>query len=207
MASVTLIELADAAGPSDPADPAWAGVPATTVPLAAVPLDAQPNAYIRTAWATRPYGRVPTADVAVATAGDRLLVRVSWEGSGEPMGEFPDACAAIFGGDGGPDSPCTMGSAEEPVTVWQWRDRSDLQQGQPAARNLVGRGPGVFRPGATADLDAGAIKEGSRWTVVLSGPRAALDAGGRMAVAVWDGAAEERAGIGAVSAEWTALVR
>ncbi len=209
MVSLTLSDLSGAADPGDPADPAWAGVPAVTVPLAPVPVDAQPNAYIRASWADRPYGRTPTADVAAATVGDRLLLRLSWEGSGEAPGEFPDACGALFPGGQGPALPATMGSAEEPVTLWQWRDRTEAQQqAQPAARHLVARGPGVFRPAAGGgELSAAALRTGGRWAVVLSGPRDVLGDDARVAVAVWDGPSDERAGIGAVSAEWAAVVR
>ena len=204
METLTISEL-DATS-TDPGAPAWDSVPSVTVPLVPVPIDAQPNAYIRAAWKDRGYGRTAAASMALARSGENLLVRLSWEASGPPMGEFPDACAVIFPQGQGPEDPGTMGSHTEPVTVWHWRDRSDVQQALPAARHLVASGPGVFHPAADArDLAASAAFDGTRWSVVVSGPAAALAPGGRVAVAVWDGTNDERAGIGAVSATWTAV--
>jgi DMSO reductase family type II enzyme heme b subunit len=189
-----------------PDDPAWNAAEAVRVPLVPVPVDAQPNAYIRAAWHDRSYGATPSASVAVATHGDRLFVRLEWDGSGPVAGEFPDACAVLFPAGDGPDTPVTMGDHASPVEVWQWRDRLPVQEAIPAVRHLVSTGPGMFRPGAAdADLAAAATVDGTRWSVVLAGPRSALGAPARVAVAVWNGANEERAGIGAVSDEWAAV--
>ncbi len=204
MTDLTALELgAEALAPDDPA---WAAAPPVTVPLVPVPVDAQRNAYVRAAWRDRPYGATLSASVSVATHGDRLLMRLEWDGSGPIAGEFPDACAVLFPQGDGPADPVTMGDHTSPVLVWQWRDRLPIQKGMPAVRHLVSTGPGMFRPAPDgASLDAASSVDGIRWSVVLTGPRSALGDRGRVAVAVWNGANEERAGIGAVSSEWSAV--
>lgn len=189
----------------DPEDAAWGTVGSVAVPLAAVPLADQRNLYVRTAWHDRPYGRTPVAWVGIACHDDRLHVRLSWDASGAPAGEFPDACAVLFPRSGGGPEPRIMGTADEPVDLWLWRDRLASQQGLPAARHLVASGPGVFRPPSSGpdEVSALAVRQGTRWSVVLCGPRQALDAARRIGVVIWDGANDERAGIGAASEAWT----
>ena len=52
MTELTAQELAAEALAPD--DPAWAAAAPVSVPLVPVPVDAQPNAYIRAAWHDRP---------------------------------------------------------------------------------------------------------------------------------------------------------
>ena len=204
MTDLTAQELATEALAPD--DPAWAAPVPVEVPLVPVPVDAQPNAYIRAAWHDRPYGATSSARVSAAVHADRLLVRLEWEGSGPMAGEFPDACALLVRTGDGPATPETMGAHGQPVELWQWRDRSPVATAQPAVRHLVSTGPGRFRPAGGGDaLAADAVADGTTWSVVLAGPRGAVGDGAQVAVAVWNGANDERAGIGAVSAEWMAV--
>ncbi len=208
-------EIADDA--LDPADDTWAAVPSEKVPLVPVPLEVQRNEYIRTAWRTRPYGRVGEVDVAAGQRGGRLFVRLEWDDSEEPNGEFLDAAGVFFpdADDTGP--PLTIGTTGAPVRLWAWRDRTAMQQALPATRELVATGPGAFRT-AGLDVDAGdgddrdgvrpdavSALSGGRWAVVIAGDLARAAAAGRMGVVVWDGSNEERAGIGAVSPDWVPL--
>ncbi|MDA8275823.1 MAG: hypothetical protein M0029_10665 [Actinomycetota bacterium] len=201
----TLTEARLDADAPDPEDAAWGAVGSVAVPLAAVPLADQRNLYVRTAWHDRPYGRTSVAWVGIARHDDRLLVHLSWDGSDAPAGEFPDACAVLFPRHGGGPEPRSMGTPDEPVDVWLWRDRLPSQQGLPAAHHLVASGPGVFRPPSTGpdEVSARAVRQGTRWSVVLCGPRRALDGAGRIGVVIWDGANDERAGIGSASEAWT----
>jgi DMSO reductase family type II enzyme heme b subunit len=193
----------DGEGALDPDDPAWGTVTATEVPLVPVPFDAQLNAYVRAAWTGREYGCSGPVDLTLAEQGDRLLARLSWDGSADPLGEFSDAVALFFPPAAGTAPPVTIGTRDEPVSLWLWRDRLPVQQALPSATQLVAAGPGVFRPGsANAGVSARSSRSGRRWTVVLAGPRQAL-AARRVGVALWDGSNDERAGIGAVSAAWT----
>lgn len=204
--------------PLDPGDPLWERVPHAHAALSPVPLDAQPNAYIRTAWAARPYGRVGAVEIACAEHAGELFVRLSWQRPteppppgptpvGGPSGEFPDGAGVYFAPVGSSAPAATIGAADAPLVLWRWRDRLEGEQAPPAAW-LCARGPGVFRPEPDAPpLEAAARLDGGRWTVVLAGPLAPLGELAGIGAVVWDGANDERAGIGAATAEWMDLPR
>ncbi|GAB4321302.1 MAG: hypothetical protein Kow0010_01590 [Dehalococcoidia bacterium] len=181
----------------DPGAAAWSKVPAERVALGPAPVEAQPNAYIRTKWASGGYGTTAEAALAVASDGQRLYVRIEWDDDAAPNVEFPDAAAVVLG-NGGQANPGTFGANANPVTVWYWED------GRGEALNLVAEGPGVFRKQANGDIRAAANLANGRWQTVLSGPASAA-ASGQLGVAVWNGSNEERAGLGAVSQAWIAL--
>lgn len=177
-----------------PASPAWANVEKQSVPLGAVALEKQPTAYIREAWAAKPYAQTKSVDVAAASDGERLYVRLEWADDARPNGEFQDAAGAMFGSG----ALATMGDESAPLDLWYW------EHGRDAALNLSSRGPGVVTKQDNSNVDAHAALNGGRWSVVLSGP-AASAASGRLGVAVWNGSNDERAGLGAVSQDWLAL--
>lgn len=188
---------ADAAELADPAGAVWGGIAGEAVPLAAVPLDAQPTDYIRAAWADREYGRTAEASVSAARDEQRLYVRVEWADDPEPNAEFPDAAGVLFpvNGDG---ALATLGDAETPLSLWYWED------GRPGPLRITARGPGVFRREAEDGLAASAALDGGRWAVVVSGPvEASQD--GTLGIVVWNGSNEERAGLAAVSQDWLTL--
>ena len=95
----------------------------------------------------------------------------------------------------------TFGSADAGVRIWAW----DAHRGK--GRRLDGSGPGVFRPAlgdvARGDLGVYAERRDDGWDLVLSGPLA--EAADRIGVAIWAGANDERAGIGATTHEWLPL--
>ncbi len=172
----------------------WSEVEASEVTLAPIPLDAQPTEYIRNAWADRGYGTVGRASVATARAGDQAFVRIAWDDPSDEHTEFHDAAGVYFGES---DSPAaTIGSESAPVDLWYWQANLDDPKG------LVATGPGRFRP-SESEVGASASLEGGRWTVVLSGSLDGL--GSNLGVAVWNGTNEERAGIGAATADWVSL--
>ena len=167
------------------------------VALGAIPVSAQPTAYIREAWAKRPYASTSSARVAAASDGERLYVRIEWADDAKPNGEFQDAAAAVFpGAANGPIE--TLGSAAAPVGMWYW------QQGRDEALNLTSHGPGAVRKDGEGAVAGSAESANGRWSVVLSGPVSAVK-GGKLGVVVWNGSNEERAGLGAVSQGWLGL--
>lgn len=180
---------ADAAG--------WPDAQAATVALGPIPLEAQPTEYIRVKWEDRPYATTREVRVAAAHDGRQLAVRLEWDDSTVPNAEFPDAGAVYF--PAGDDAPvATIGAPGAPVCMWYW------QADRPDATRLEARGPGRFRPSGDDPVTASATLDDGQWSVVLTGELD--DAGaGRIGVAVWDGANEERAGLGAVSSEWIHL--
>jgi len=113
-----------------------------------------------------------------------------------PNHEFQDAVSASS--DQRKGVLATLGNDEKPLALWFW------ENGRPGPLNLISRGPGVFRKEDGAGLSATGVLEDGRWSVVLSGP-AAMSAKGKVALAVWNGSNDERAGLAAVSREWLPL--
>jgi len=182
---------------ASPGSAAWSSVAGETVTLGAIPVSAQPTAYIREAWANRPYASTASAKVAAASDGDRLYVRIEWADDAKPNGEFQDAAGVVF--PGAPNSAvATMGSASAPVGLWYW------QHGRGEALNLTSHGPGAVRKDGDGAVNSSAESSNGKWAVVLSGPVAASKLG-KLGVVVWNGSNEERAGLGAVSQGWLGL--
>jgi len=182
---------------ADPAAPAWQSVENVSVPLAPVALEAQPTEYIREAWKDRDYGQTAQAEVKAASDGARLYLRVEWADDPVPNREFQDAVGAIFPTNGS-GVLATMGNAEKPLALWFWED------GRPGPLRLISSGPGVVVKDASADLGAAGVLAGGRWSVVLSGPLDVTEKR-KLALAVWNGSKDERAGLAAVSQEWLPL--
>lgn len=181
----------------DPAAPAWAAIPGESVSLAPVALEVQPTAYIREAWKDRDYGQTAAARVAAVSDGDRLYVRINWADDPAPNREFQDAVGVVFPTNGS-GVLATLGDDEQPLGLWFW------EHGRTEPLRLVSTGPGVFHKDDNHELKAsGALSEGN-WSVVISGPAAMADKG-KLALAIWNGSNEERAGLAAVSRDWLPL--
>jgi DMSO reductase family type II enzyme heme b subunit len=182
---------------ADPASPVWSSVDNVRVGLSPVALEHQPTEYIRETWKDRDYGQTAEAHLKIASDGSRLYLRVEWADDPVPNREFKDAVSVIFPTNGS-GVLATLGNDEKPLALWFWED------GRPGPLRLVSRGPGVVRKDGSESLEAtGALNDG-RWSVVLSGP-AAIAAKGKVALAVWNGSRDERAGLAAVSREWLPL--
>jgi DMSO reductase family type II enzyme heme b subunit len=178
-----------------PAAEAWKTAAVETVKLAPAPLAAQPTAYVRAKWASLPYGATPSAEVAVASDGGKVFVRIEWPDDERPNGEFADAAAVLVAGEAGA-SAATFGDREHPVGLWYW------ENGRGEALALSAQGPGVFRRTGVDTVAAAAELTGGRWSVVLSG---LAPAGNAIGVAVWNGSNDERSGLAAVTPEWIHL--
>ena len=188
---------AEAPGPTE-----WAAAQSARVSLSPVPLEAQPTAYIRTKWANRAYGSISEVSVAATCDDERCHVRLEWADPDAEEGEFPDAAGIFFPLDDGAPAG-TIGADGHPVSLWYWRSTSS------AAQVVEACGPGVFHPVATSgasSVGVFAALSGGRWSVVFSGPVAALKRASSLGVVVWDGTNAERAGLGAATAEWVPVV-
>ena len=84
------------------------------------------------------------------------------------------------------------------MRLWHW------QADTLGAKSLDGKGPGRFRPASGSAPDATAELANGKWSVVLTGELAEAQSH-QVGVIVWDGSNEERAGLGAVSPQWTQL--
>jgi DMSO reductase family type II enzyme heme b subunit len=173
----------------------WADAHTENVSLAPIPIEKQPNRYIREKWKDRSYGSVTSVAASACTTDDELFVRLTWPADNTPNGEFADAAAIVTGS--GPAE--TLGDEATETTLWYWaNDRG-------SAERFVSNGPGVFARSDAEGIQATASLEAGMWHVVLSGPLAEV-VDERMGFAVWNGSNDERAGLGAVSG-WVTLER
>jgi len=197
-------------GLASAASAGWDGIPEVAIDLAPTDLDAQPSAYVRTAWAQRPYGEGRTVRVQAAVAGEKVFVRLRWQAS-EPRpaitdnNVFADACGVLFPLDGNSAELSTMGSDDWPVQAWHWR------AGAPEPFVLIARGLGTAERQQVHAVSVDAAHATDEWRVVFSRALGAkgvpLARGSAVPVgfAVWSGANNERAGIKAYSPRWTEL--
>ncbi|NNN22380.1 MAG: hypothetical protein HKL80_10320 [Acidimicrobiales bacterium] len=194
---------------NDPNDPSWNSGAKVKVSLAPSPIDSQPNHYIREAWANKEYGTTKEADVTLGSEGKKFYIRLEWSSNVEKHAEFPEAAAVFFPASESPSSPMTIGTRENPVRMWQWKNRLPVQSKLPKVLDLIATGPGVFHPAKTINgsnqsqsLQGNGTFEDGKWKVVISGDLDVVVGSKKMGIAIWNGANQERAGLGAVSTEW-----
>lgn len=198
----------DALGPNGPG---WAAAQSVEVPLEPTPLAAQPSAYVQAAWADRNHGVTPSARVAAALAGGVLRLRVRWKAP-DPRpaitdnNVYADGCAVMFPLDGKRAELQTMGDAARPIQAWHWRAGAPI----PFVVTATGLGTTARQP-APHGVAVEAAWAGGEWTVVFSRAQAGAGVplrGGTstpLALAIWQGAAEERAGLASHTPGWLSL--
>lgn len=192
---------------SEPAFAGWQDVSIASIDMIPAPLELQPNDYVQASWQDRPYGRIETVSLQSVNDGKQIAFRLRWasdrpnSGAGEG---FADAAALAFPVRGEPIL-LQMGSEDEPLHFVQWTARGNT------VRSAGATGIGSSLPAAPV---AEAVKSGwssGYWTVVfvrdLDGAKGTsrLEAGKQsmIGIAIWNGGNEERAGIKAVSPDWT----
>ena len=194
---------------ADPAATGWQDVAPEEVEMVPAPLGLQPTEHIRVMWEDRAYGELDAVNVRAVHDGTSIAVHLNWAAQkpGTGAGEgFPDGAAIAFPVRGEPIL-MQMGSADAPMQFVQW------QASKKQARSVLAKGIGSTVPGAPVDEAANASWSAGRWSLVLSrtlagdGDSARIEAGKdtQIGFAVWNGSNEERAGIKAVSPDWTAL--
>lgn len=196
---------------SEPRADAWNKAAEAEIRLEPTPLEAQPSAYIRTAWAARKHGVTPVVWVAAVVADGVLHVRIRWAALNPRPAitdndVFADACALLFPGDGKRAELSSMGDPERPVQAWHWR------AGTAAPFVVDATGLGTTARQATAHgVSVEASWRAEEWSVVfmrgMDGPGVPLAAGSRvpMGIATWQGAAEERGGLASHTPAWLTL--
>jgi len=198
----------------DPSNDAWSATPSEEVALIGTPVGLQPTAAVRAAWTGKKIGAVERVALAALHDGKSLAFRLEWSDPTEnreiaDTTQFTDAAGVLLPSTA-QSQVMTMGAPGAAVNAWYWR--ADGDQG----RHVVAEGLGTSRTlDTTLVRGRGVWKEG-RWHVVIAralridsrDPIAQLAAGEptRFAVAVWDGASSERAGIKAFSGDWRELV-
>ena len=108
---------------------------------------------------------------------------------------FLDRIAILFPAT--EDTPLgNMGSEDDPATIWTWRTDNRLER-------LVAKGPGSIAMVSNAGLRADAAHSNGKWKVQITGVR---PSGPRQfSVALWKGAAKERAGLKSFIPDWIDL--
>src|SRR5512139_1206951 len=175
------------------------------IPLMVAPVGMQPGAYVPKAYAGLVTATTPTAELEVERARG-WRVRLRWQASqpvrsldGDP-GRFVDACAVLTGET--LEAPwITMGMPNHAVVGALWRaDR-------PRPVRIRAQGLGTVERSDPPDgwRVASAWADGL-WQVDFEFPTfPELDLTRRLAVAVWQGAERERAGLKSVSTAWSVL--
>ncbi len=176
-----------------------------TVTLMAAPTGMQPGGYMPAAFADRTTVQTRKADLRVEQAGETWKVVLSWgcpSPSASCAGEtdrFVDACALLAPSTA--DAPwMSMGAPGKGVEGYLWRP----DWPQPMHISAEGLGS-VQRQVATGVIVQGKHEAG-RWQVIFeisSWPNLASHR--QLAFAIWQGTAQERAGLKSVTPGWIGL--
>lgn len=200
-----------AASDLGPMGSGWKTAAEQQLGLQPTPLDSQPSAYVRAAWAEKAHGSLSTAGISAAVAGGSLHIRLRWLAPDQrpaitDNNVFADAAAVLFPLNGVEAELATMGDERRPVQAWHWR------AGTGKAFVLTANGLGTGTRLTHHPVEAAAEWDKGQWNVVFSRPLSEagvpLTAGGTIpvGVAIWCGAAGERAGLKSHTPAWLTLV-
>jgi DMSO reductase family type II enzyme heme b subunit len=177
-----------------------------SVSLIPAPTVTQPGGYVPVAYADRGTPRTTQAEIAVAAVGKGWKITLAWA-CGKPVQDmanetdkFVDACAVLVPQVA--DAPwMSMGEPGKALQGLLWRpDKS-----APFLIHAEGLGSVKRTPAPASAKVSGAWRNG-RWQVVFELPEwPALEKQRQIALAVWQGQEQERAGLKSISAGWLAL--
>jgi DMSO reductase family type II enzyme heme b subunit len=171
--------------------------------LMAAPPSIQPGGYVRKAYGDRTSPVTTWADLIVEPRGKGWHVFVSWScpeqrtDTGTDVNRFGDAAAILAPASA--DAPMmTMGNETAPVDGWLWR--ADHPEGLRVSARGFGSTQRLAMPdGATV----GGIWSDGHWGVGFDLPAwQSLQRTRLIGVAIWQGAAAERAGLKSVTTNW-----
>ncbi len=178
----------------------------TTLTLTAAPPALSPGGYVPHAYADRVTPTTARVDFAASTERDRWTIALSWHAphpvralDGDPA-RFLDAAALLVPTTDAAQA-MTMGGPADPVEGALWR----ADAARPLRIGAKGWGT-VERQAAPAEWAVEARWKDGFWYVTFRvGTWTALDRFRRLAVAVWQGAERERAGLKSVTPAWIPL--
>ena len=176
------------------------------IDLITAPVGLAPGGYIKAAYADRTSAATRSADLNVAKDGEAWRIELAWACAdplrridGQPT-RFVDAAAILVPGVEDA-SWMTMGAPDKPVEGALWRADRD----RPTRIHAAGLGS-VTRAAAPESWRTEGTWNAGQWRVVFTlADWAALAQSRRCAIAVWQGAASERAVLKAVSPGWLEL--
>jgi DMSO reductase family type II enzyme heme b subunit len=173
------------------------------VSLIAAPTNLSPGGYVREAYADRTAPHTPVAELEAEEAGGLWRIRLSWacpepvRALNDDVDRFVDAAAVLAPTVA--DAPwMTMGAPGKAVEGALWRaDRDDLVGVRAEGLGTVGRSAAPEGWGAVAEWKSG------QWALELTLKGwDVLAARRQLAIAVWQGAQGDRAGLKSVSPGW-----
>jgi DMSO reductase family type II enzyme heme b subunit len=176
------------------------------VALIAAPPALSPGGYVPRAYAERVTPSTARADLEIDEQGGLWTIALSWEAAhpvraldGDPA-RFVDAAALLVPATEAAQA-MTMGAPGDPVEGVLWRADRDRPL------RIAAQGLGTVERGeAPAQWSTEAEWRRGRWHLRFTlGGWAALERFRRLGVAVWQGAARERAGLKSVTPAWIAL--
>ncbi|MEB2286032.1 MAG: hypothetical protein B6D46_03945 [Polyangiaceae bacterium UTPRO1] len=174
--------------------------------LTAAPPALSPGGYVPRAYADRVTPTTARVDFAAGEEGGAWTVALSWHAprpvralDGDPA-RFLDAAALLVPTTEAAQA-MTMGAAEDPVEGILWRADGE----RPLRITATGWGT-VVRQAAPAEWAADARWQDGFWYLTFRvGAWAPLARFRRLAVAIWQGAERERAGLKSVTPVWIQL--
>jgi DMSO reductase family type II enzyme heme b subunit len=176
------------------------------ISLIAAPTGLSPGGYVASAYASRTLPRTPVAELEAEKSGNTWRILLVWDCAepirelGEDVDRFVDAAAVLAPSVA--DAPwMTMGAPGKAVEGALWRaDREELIGVRAEGLGTVERSAPPEAWTARAEWEAG------RWRLALElAGWGVLDARRQLAVAVWQGALSDRAGLKSVSSGWLDL--
>lgn len=181
-------------------DPAWNDVDRLTAEAVPTPHSGQSSQYLQKTYGDEDWGAADAVTLSGWQTRKKLTILAQWQTS-DPTGTFDgpdsflDRIAILFPGT--EDTPLgNMGSEDDPATIWTWSTDNKLER-------LVAKGPGSIASISNAGLRANAAHSEGKWKVQITGVR---PSGPRQfSVALWKGAAKERAGLKSYIPDWIDL--
>lgn len=186
--------------PSGVSDPAWRDVGALRAEAVPTPHSGQSSRYLQQTYEDKSWGAIDAVSLSGWQTRKKLTILAEWK-TDAPTRDFngPDSfldrIAILFPGT--EDTPLgNMGSKDDPATIWTWRTDAKLEQ-------LIVKGPGSITSISNAGLRASGAHANGKWRVQITGMRP--EGPRQFSVALWKGAAKERAGFKSFVPDWIDL--
>lgn len=187
----------------------WETAQAVKLETIPTPTASQPSIYVQQKLIGESRNEVGPVTVRAMTSSDKLHLRLDWAAP-EPVQKitdnntWADACAIMFPVKESADI-ATMGSPQKPVALAQWIAGSDRPH------VALAKGIGTTRRESSHGVEAVARWADGWWSLMFSCPfdDSVLGLQGKsatpIAVAIWAGAAAERAGVKSHTPVWHEL--
>lgn len=186
--------------PSGVNDPAWSEVGTLQAEAVPTPHSGQSSRYLQETRQDGNWGAIGAVALSGWQTRRKLSILAEWEAEAPTDNfngpdSFLDRIAIMF-----PKTEATplgnMGSEEDPATIWTWRTDKKLEK-------LIARGPGSISSLSNAGLRADGAWAKGKWRVQITGNRP--EGPRQFSVALWKGAARERAGLKSFVPDWIDL--